>query len=89
MGAGREAGWRKARLTSELARFLAVSCWKDIPATIRREGKRAILNITGCIVAGRGTTRFVASPEHQRGRAADERFTSRDERPVGVTSCIC
>lgn len=53
MGARGEAGRGKARLTSELARFLAASRWEDIPASIRREGKRAILNIAGCIVAGR------------------------------------
>jgi 2-methylcitrate dehydratase PrpD len=53
VGAGGEAGRGKARLTSELARFLASCRWEDIPAAIRREGKRAILNIAGCIVAGR------------------------------------
>jgi 2-methylcitrate dehydratase PrpD len=40
-------------LTEELAGFLAASRWQDIPAEIRREGARAILNIAGCIVAGR------------------------------------
>jgi hypothetical protein len=40
-------------LTEELAAFLAASRWQDIPASIRREGARAILNIAGCIVAGR------------------------------------
>jgi len=40
-------------LTEELAGFLAASRWQDIPAPIRREGARAILNIAGCVVAGR------------------------------------
>jgi len=53
MGAGGQAGWRKAGLTEELARFLAASRWEDIPEPIRREGKRAILNIAGCVLAGR------------------------------------
>jgi 2-methylcitrate dehydratase PrpD len=53
VGAGGEASRSEARLTPELARFLAASRWEDIPAEIRREGKRAVLNIAGCIVAGR------------------------------------
>jgi len=40
-------------LTEALAGFLAASRWQDIPASIRREGARAILNIAGCVVAGR------------------------------------
>ena len=42
-----------AKETAALAHFLAASRWEDIPAAIRHEGKRAILNIAGCIVAGR------------------------------------
>jgi 2-methylcitrate dehydratase PrpD len=53
MGAGREAGGREAGLTSALARFLAQSRWQDVPAAIRHEGKRGILNALGCILAGR------------------------------------
>jgi 2-methylcitrate dehydratase PrpD len=49
MGTGGEAGRREARLTE----FLAASRWEDVPGTARREGKRAILNIAGCVVAGR------------------------------------
>jgi 2-methylcitrate dehydratase PrpD len=40
-------------LTAALVRFLAESRWEDIPPAIRHEGKRAILNIAGCMVAGR------------------------------------
>ena len=40
-------------MTEELAGLLAASRWQDIPASIRREGARAILNIAGCVVAGR------------------------------------
>jgi len=53
MGAGREAGGREAGLTSALARFLAQSRYEDVPAAIRHEGKRGILNALGCILAGR------------------------------------
>jgi 2-methylcitrate dehydratase PrpD len=53
MGAGREAGGREAGLTPALARFLAQSRWEDVPAAIRHEGKRGILNALGCILAGR------------------------------------
>ena len=53
MGAGGEAGRRKARLTRELAAFLARSRWQDVPDAVRREGKRAILNAAGCVIAGR------------------------------------
>ncbi|HEU5178822.1 MAG TPA: MmgE/PrpD family protein [Burkholderiales bacterium] len=40
-------------MTEQLAGFLAASRWQDIPPEIRREGRRAILNIAGCVVAGR------------------------------------
>ena len=53
MGAGGEAGRREARLTAVLARFLAQSRWEDVPDAIRHEGKRGILNVLGCILAGR------------------------------------
>jgi len=53
MGAGGEAGRREARLTEALASFLAAARWEDIPQGIRREGRRALLNIAGCVVAGR------------------------------------
>lgn len=53
MGAGGEAGRDQGRLTQALARFVARSRWQDLPAAIRAEGKRAILNVAGCIVAGR------------------------------------
>lgn len=53
MGAGGETGGREAGLTEELARFLAASRPEDIPQAVRREGKRAILNIAGCVLAGR------------------------------------
>jgi 2-methylcitrate dehydratase PrpD len=53
MGAGGEAGGREARLTEQLARFLAEARWQDVPQNIRREAKRAILNIAGCVLAGR------------------------------------
>lgn len=53
MGAGGEAGGGQARLTEQLAGFLAGSRWQEIPQPIRREGARAILNIAGCVLAGR------------------------------------
>jgi len=36
-----------------LARFIAESRWEDIPVPIRREACRGILNVAGCILAGR------------------------------------
>jgi 2-methylcitrate dehydratase PrpD len=39
--------------TQALARFLARSRWEDLPDPIRREAKRALLNVVGCILAGR------------------------------------
>ncbi len=53
MGAGGEAGAREARLTEVLARFLARSRWEDVPASARHEAKRGLLNLAGCIIAGR------------------------------------
>jgi len=40
-------------LTEQLAAFLAASRWQDIPDPVRREAKRALLNIAGCVLAGR------------------------------------
>lgn len=40
-------------MTGELAAFLARSRWEDVPSTVRREAARAVLNIAGCVVAGR------------------------------------
>jgi 2-methylcitrate dehydratase PrpD len=53
MGAGGEAGGGQAGLTAELAELLAQSRWEDVPAPIRREAVRAIVNVAGCVVAGR------------------------------------
>jgi 2-methylcitrate dehydratase PrpD len=36
-----------------LAQFLAESRWQDIPSDVRRQARHAILNIAGCIIAGR------------------------------------
>ena len=38
--------------TQWLAQFVAGSHWEDIPAPVRHEAKRAILNIVGCILGG-------------------------------------
>ena len=40
-------------MTEQLAAFLAASRWQDIPDPVRREARRALLNIAGCVVAGR------------------------------------
>lgn len=58
MGAGgqagrSEAGLSPARPTAALAAFVASSSWEDVPPAIRNEGKRGILNVLGCILAGR------------------------------------
>lgn len=49
MGAGGEAGGREARLTE----FLAASRWAHVPPAARHAGRQAILNIAGCVIAGR------------------------------------
>jgi 2-methylcitrate dehydratase PrpD len=38
--------------TERLAQFVAGSRWDDIPADVRREGVRALLNIVGCALGG-------------------------------------
>jgi 2-methylcitrate dehydratase PrpD len=53
MGAGGEAGRGQAGLTAELAELLARSRWEDVPAAVRHEATRAVVNIAGCVVAGR------------------------------------
>ena len=40
-------------MTEELAGFLARSRWEDIPSAVRDEARRALLNIAGCVIAGR------------------------------------
>ena len=40
-------------MTEQLAAFLAASRWQDIPESVRRDAKRALLNIAGCVAAGR------------------------------------
>ena len=62
MGAGRQASGHQGGITSRLARFIAGSRWEDLPPHIRKEAKRALLNISGCILAGLGeaSTRKVA-----------------------------
>ncbi len=37
-----------------LSRFITGSRWEEIPAAIRREARRGILNFAGCMLAGRG-----------------------------------
>jgi 2-methylcitrate dehydratase PrpD len=43
-----------AEVSQALARFIAESRWEDIPQPVRREARRGILNVAGCILAGRG-----------------------------------
>ena len=38
--------------TAALARFVADSRWEDIPAPVRHEAKRALLNFVGCAIGG-------------------------------------
>lgn len=52
MGAGRQDSERQSGVTGRLARFVAESRWEDLPPSVRREAKRALLNISGCILAG-------------------------------------
>ena len=52
------------RPTQALARFLAHSRWEDLPDPVRHEAQRALLNVVGCILAGR------SEPTVTRVRAA-------------------
>jgi len=52
VGSDRQASGHQGGITRSLARFLANTRWEDLPAPIRREAKRALLNISGCILAG-------------------------------------
>src|SRR5215212_5723454 len=40
------------RVTERLAEFVAASRWDDIPAEVRREGVRSLLNFVGCALVG-------------------------------------
>lgn len=52
MGAGRQDSERQSGVTRALARFVVQSRWNDLPPHIRKEAKRALINITGCILGG-------------------------------------
>jgi len=52
VGAGRTTSQHQGGITAALARFIASARWEDLPPHIRREAKRALLNICGCIIAG-------------------------------------
>src|ERR1700722_11250892 len=43
-----------AAVTRDLADFIAGSRWQDIPAEVRREGVRGLLNYVGCALGGCG-----------------------------------
>src|SRR5690242_16683529 len=40
------------RVTQALAEFLVASRWEDIPATVRQEGVRSLLNFVGVALGG-------------------------------------
>ncbi|HKU48274.1 MAG TPA: MmgE/PrpD family protein, partial [Burkholderiales bacterium] len=52
MGAGRQDSGRQGGITSGLARFVVHSKWDELPPHVRKEAKRALINITGCILGG-------------------------------------
>ena len=52
MGAGRKNSERQSGITAQLARFVVQSKWADLPPRIRKEAKRGLINIAGCILAG-------------------------------------
>lgn len=39
-------------ITTQLAQFVAASSWSDIPAAVRREAQRSLLNYFGCALGG-------------------------------------
>jgi 2-methylcitrate dehydratase PrpD len=61
-------------VTRELAEFVAGSLWRDIPAAVRREGVRGLLNYVGCALGGSGDEAIglavrVLAPTFGAGRA--------------------
>ena len=42
----------QSQVTSRLAQFVAGSQWEAIPAQVRREGVRGLLNFVGCALGG-------------------------------------
>jgi 2-methylcitrate dehydratase PrpD len=52
VGAGRQDSERQSGVTARLAQFLAQSRWENLPPNVRKEAKRALLNISGCILGG-------------------------------------
>ena len=48
----------KGEISASLARFVASSRWDDLPPSVKREAKRALLNISGCIIAGLRLNQF-------------------------------
>ena len=52
MGAGRQGSGRQGGVTAGLARFVVQSRWPDLPPSICKEARRALINIAGCILAG-------------------------------------
>jgi 2-methylcitrate dehydratase PrpD len=52
VGTSSQASGRQGGVTAALARFIASSRWDDLPPHIRKEAKRALVNISGCILAG-------------------------------------
>ena len=52
MGSDRQTSGHQGGVTAFLARFLAGARWEDLPAPVRREAKRSLVNISGCILAG-------------------------------------
>lgn len=43
---------RRMGVTAQLARFVVQSRWTNVPASARREARRGLLNVAGCILAG-------------------------------------
>ncbi len=52
MGAGRQDSERQSGITAHLARFIVASTWDELPSHIRKEAGRALVNVTGCMLAG-------------------------------------
>lgn len=52
MGAGRQGSERQGGITAGLARFVAQSRWSDLPPRVRKEARRALINVAGCILGG-------------------------------------
>jgi 2-methylcitrate dehydratase PrpD len=77
--------------TQQLARFISSSCWDDLPAHIRHEGRRAFLNWLGCGLGGslHDTTNLLLAALAPCAGPPQATIIGRDERyDVLTVACV-